>query len=160
MFAYVNVCPCILSPATRMRSVVRIRCVCGASVQSMPPVELREPSVRVRATAGLTSAVPFNQVSLKNLNQKNRPTLTPLPCTQHRSYDQKHQSLMRNQRKHKWPDHNYQITDNKLYMTWPFSGWALKELFGILSLELRTRTLYEQCWSRGLFLLRAAVPSV
>lgn len=83
MFACVNVCPYILSPATRMRSVVRIRCVCGASVQSMSPVELREPSVRVRATAGLTSAVPFNQVSLKTSTRKTDLLQPPAPCTQH-----------------------------------------------------------------------------
>lgn len=63
LFAYLTVCPRIRSPAPKMRSVAQIRCVCGASVQSMPPKEQREPSVRVRATAGRTSAVPFNEVS-------------------------------------------------------------------------------------------------
>lgn len=48
-------------PAAKMKSAVRIRPVCGASARSMPPAEAREPSARVRVTAGLTSAVPSNQ---------------------------------------------------------------------------------------------------
>lgn len=65
------------------------------------------------------------------LQPEKRPTSAPLPCTQHRSYSRKHQSLMGNQITHEWPDRNYQIADNKLYMTRPFSHWVLQELFGI-----------------------------
>lgn len=63
IFACVHEPVAMFSPAARMRSAVRIRPVCGASAQSTPPAERREPSARVRVTAGLTSAVPSNQVS-------------------------------------------------------------------------------------------------
>lgn len=52
-----------LSPALRMRSAARIRCVCGGSARSTPPEERRELSARVRATAGRISAAPFNEVN-------------------------------------------------------------------------------------------------
>lgn len=63
LFACVHESPGMLSPAAKTRSAARIRLVCGASAQSMPPAEPREPSAKVRVTAGLTSAVPSNQVS-------------------------------------------------------------------------------------------------
>lgn len=55
-------CVSPLSPALKTRSVAQTSCACGASVQSMPPKEQRELSVRVRATAGRTSAAPFSEV--------------------------------------------------------------------------------------------------
>lgn len=83
IFACVHEPPDMLSPAAKMKSAVRIRLVCGASAQSMPPAEPREPSAKVRVTAGLTSAVPSNQVSQAvTLVQKTRLSLTPLPCTE------------------------------------------------------------------------------
>lgn len=67
---HICLCPVICSPVSKMRSVVQIRCVCGASVQSMPPKELREPSVRIRVTAGWTSAVHFSEVSSHTLKSR------------------------------------------------------------------------------------------
>lgn len=69
LYIHVSMSECVsppLSPALKMRSVARIRCACGDSVQSMPPQEQRELSVRVRVTAGRTSAVPFNEVSFNS----------------------------------------------------------------------------------------------